>query len=137
MSVLASADAEDLSAAGLISPVSENGTRLVHRRRLGRYSDEENSHLPLTPISSTPSSSVTEMYVTIPEVLISLATLKYLGYTNTAANRIWDHCNNWPSTPPGRFEVDPDGDIPFVEVAVGYLKRFRDQDTWDEENDSS
>jgi hypothetical protein len=132
MSVLASADVEDLSSTGLISPPSANGTLRVHKRRLNRSSDEENSHLPLTPISSTSSSSVTEMYATIPELLISLATLKYLGYTDTAANQIWDRWSNWPSTPPGRFEVDSDGEVLFIDVAVSHLNRVRDQDTWDE-----
>jgi hypothetical protein len=136
MSVLASADVEDLAAAGLISPPSSNGTRRVHKRRLNRSSDEENSHVLLTPISSTSSSSVTEMYATIPEFLVSLATLKYLGYTDTAANQIWDRWSNWPSTPPGRFEVDSDGEILFTDVAVSHLNRVRDQDTWDE-NDRS
>ena len=139
MSVLASADVEDLSAAGLISLPSSNGTRRVHRRRLDRLSDEANSHLPLTPISSTASSSaVTEMYATVPELLFSLATLKYLGYTDTAANQIWDRWSNWPSTPPmaGRYGVDLDGEILFIEVAVSHVRRFRDQDTWDE-NDGS
>jgi len=136
MSVFASADVEDLSAAGLIGPLSSNGTRRVHKRRLNSSSDEENSHLPLTPISSTSSFSVTEMYATIPELLDSLATLKYLGFTDTAANQIWDRWSNWPSTPPGRFGVDPDGEIEFTDVAVGHLRGFRDQDTWDE-NDRS
>ena len=138
MSVLASADVEELSAAGLISPPSSNGTRRVHKRRLDRLSDEENSHLPLTPILSTSSSSVdvTEMYATIPELLFSLATLKYLGYTDTAAHQIWDRWSNWPSTAPGRYEVDSDGEILFIEVAVSHVRRFRDQDTWDE-NDGS
>jgi hypothetical protein len=134
MSILASADVEDLSSAGLVSPTSSNGTRRIHKRRLNRSSDEENSHLPLTPISSTTSSSVTEMYVTIPELLISLATLEYLGYTDNAANQIWDRWNDWPSTRPGRFGVDPDGEILFIDFAVGYLNRVRDQDTWDENN---
>lgn len=132
MSVLASADVEELFAAGLISPSTSNGTRRVHKRRLNRSSDEEYSHVPLTPISSTSSSSVTETYVTIPEVLISLATLKYLGYTDAAANEIWDRWSNWPSGPPGRYEVDDDGEIPFIDVAVGHLSRFRDQDTWND-----
>ena len=136
MSVLASADVEDLSSTGLISPPSSDGTRRVHKRRLNRSSDDDNSHLPLTPISPTSSSSVTEMYATIPELLVSLATLKYLGYTDTAANQIWDRWSNWPSTPPGRFEVDSDGEILFLDVAVSHLTRVRDQDTWDE-NDHS
>jgi hypothetical protein len=76
------------------------------------------------------------MYATIPEFLVSLATLKYLGYTDTAANQIWDRWSNWPSTPPGRFEVDSDGEILFTDVAVSHLNRVRDQDTWDE-NDRS
>lgn len=136
MSVLASDDVEELSVVGLISPLNSNGTRRVHKRRLDRSSDEENSHVPLTPILSTSSSSANEMYATIPELLISLATLKYLGYTDTSANQIWNRWSEWPSTPPGRYGVDVDGEILFTDVAVSYLNRFRDQDTWDE-NDGS
>lgn len=136
MSVFTPADVEILSATGLISPPSSNGTRRVHKRRLHRFSDEENSHLPLTPLSQTSSSSVTALYATVPDILVSLATLKYLGYTDTAANQIWNRWSNWPSTPPGRFEVDVDGEIRFIDVAVGYLNQFRDRDTWDE-NDVS
>ncbi|KAN0073471.1 hypothetical protein V8E54_008691 [Elaphomyces granulatus] len=132
MSVLAPDDAEDLVAIGLASPASSNGTRRVHKRRLNRSSDEENSHLPLTPISPGPSTPDPEKYATIPDTLVSLATLKYLGYTDTTANEIWTRWTNWPSGQPGRFEVDLDGEILFIDVATSYLTRGREHDTWDD-----
>jgi hypothetical protein len=134
MSVLAPADAEDLVATGLASPASSNGTRRVHKRRLNRSSDEENSHLPLTPVSSLSSTPDFETYVTIPETLVSLATLKYLGYTDATANQIWARWTNWPPGPPGRFEVDSDGEILFIEVATGYLTLGREHDTWSDDD---
>jgi hypothetical protein len=134
MSVLASSDELDLIAAGLASPVGPDGTRSIHKRRLNRSSDEEYFHLPFSPISSASSASSAELYVTIPETLVSLATLKYLGYNDTASNQIWARWINWPPGPPGRFEVDPDGEILFIEVATSYLIRGSDHGTWDDDN---
>jgi hypothetical protein len=134
MSVLEPADAQYLVASGLASPASSNGTRRIHKRRLNRSSDEENSDLPLTPPSSSPphASLSAENSATIPDTLVSLATLKYLGFTEVAANQIWARWTNWPQGPPGRFESDSDGEIMFVEVAVGHLTIGRDSDTSDD-----
>jgi hypothetical protein len=135
MSVLAPADAEDLVTTGLASPASSNsGYCRVHKRRLNRSSDEENLHLPLTPVSSISSTPDPETYATIPEILVSLATLEYLGYTDAAANYIWARWTNWPPGVPGRFEVDPDGEILFIEVAASYLTRGREHDTWSDDD---
>jgi hypothetical protein len=133
MSVLAPADSEDLVASGLASPPSSNGTRRIHKRRLTRWSDEENSDLSLTPISSP--SSTPGMYAIIPETLVSLATLQYLGYTDAAASQIWAQWTNRPPGAPGRDEVDDDGEILFIEVATSYLTRGREQDTWDDDDE--
>jgi hypothetical protein len=131
MSVLSPADVEVPVSTGLLSPLSSDATRRIHKPRLNRWSDEENLHLPLTSISSVSSTSASEMYATIPETLVSLATLKYLEYTDAAANQIWARWTTWPPGPPGRFEVDGDG-IQFIEVATSHLTGSCDHDTWDD-----
>jgi hypothetical protein len=137
MSILAPADADNLVASGLASPVSSHGTRSVHKRRLNRSSDEENSDIPLTPpssfASSPPAAVAVENFSTIPEILVSLATLQHLGFTKTAAEQIWDRWTNWPPGAPGRFGKDPNGQITFLEVALGHLTVGRSVDIWDDD----
>jgi hypothetical protein len=44
---------------------------------------------------------------------------------------IWIHRrDSWPSGQPGRFEVDYNGEILFIDVATGCLTRGREHDTW-------
>lgn len=134
MSILSPSDAQNLIAIGLASPESPEGTVIIHRRCLNCSSNEEYSHLSLSPISTQSARLSNELYTTIPATMISLATIKFLGYTDLAANRIWNRWNNWPSSPPGRYEVDPDGEILFVDVATSYLTRFRNHDTSDDDD---
>lgn len=68
--LLAPVDVNDLMSASLISPVSPDGTRRLHKRRLHGSSDEENSHIPLMSISS-PDAATSNAFLTIPDVLIS------------------------------------------------------------------
>jgi hypothetical protein len=134
LSILAPSDAQDLEAAGLAGPISPAGTRSIHKRRLNRWSDEEYSHLPLNSISVS-TTSTTGSFITIPAIIVSLATLEYLGFNNAVANNIWAYWTNWPGTP-GRYEVDPDGEIRFIEVAVAHLYPGVEHDTWDDDDQS-
>jgi hypothetical protein len=96
MFMLSLADVESLVASGLASPVSENGIRRVHTRLLNRSSDQENTHLPLSAISGTTPAFPESPFSTIPEAMISLATLKYLGYNDETAQQLCDYWNQWP-----------------------------------------
>ncbi|KAJ5343872.1 uncharacterized protein MYU51_002241 [Penicillium brevicompactum] len=127
--VLAPGDAAALQTSGLASPPSSEGTRRIHKRRLNRSSDEEESHLPLTPVSM---DSMPGCFVTIPEDLISFATLKYLGYNHDMAMRIWHRWTNWSPGPINRECDDPENGIPFIEVAEGNLDHA--PDTSDEDD---
>lgn len=70
------------------------------------------------------------MYVTIPETLASLATLKYLGYTDATADQILGSVDQLAISPTRMVEVDPNGEILFIDVATSYLRRGRKHDTW-------
>ncbi|OQD98083.1 hypothetical protein PENSOL_c010G06911 [Penicillium solitum] len=121
--VFSPCDAEALEESGLASPPCSDGTRRIHKRRLNRSSDEEENHLPLTPVSMDASS---DCFVSIPEDLVSFATLQYLGYNHQTATRIWERWANWP---PGRIKRQSDDfedGIPFIEVAEGYLDSATD-----------
>jgi hypothetical protein len=75
--------------------------------------------------------SDTDSYATISNTLDSLATLKYLGYNDTAAHQIWAKWSTWP---PGGYAEDPWGELPFLEAATSHLIRGRDHDTWDDDD---
>ncbi|KAL2415602.1 hypothetical protein ABEF95_000566 [Exophiala dermatitidis] len=128
-------DEEDLVRSGLLTP-SVEGKRKVHKRRLDRSSDETNSHVPLTPTSLSPSPEVeTDLFSTIPDSLISLATLQYLGYDENTAKKIWQSWINWS---PGPIVREIDDDLPgtmsvsFIDYAKGFVGG--DTDTYDEED---
>ncbi|KAI2629282.1 hypothetical protein GGS26DRAFT_560110 [Hypomontagnella submonticulosa] len=111
MSILSQADIESLRVSGLVSPPYPDGTRRIHKRRAGQWSDEEYADLPLNDVSTTPDT-----YLTIPEELVSLATLKYLGWDDETAAILW---NEWTSRPPddsawGLDDIDGMGFLGFV-----------------------
>ncbi|EHY58380.1 hypothetical protein HRR83_007256 [Exophiala dermatitidis] len=127
-------DEQDLLRSGLLTPPIE-GLRKVHKRRLDRFSDKVNSHIPLTPVSVLSSAEETARFSTIPDSLISLATLQYLGYDEDTAKRIWQKWINWSPGPVVR-EIDDDlpgtMSISFIDYAKGYVGG--DTDTYDEED---
>lgn len=116
--ILAPEDAALMQESGLVTPSSSEGTRWIHKRRLNRSSDEEEQHLPLTPVSTTSSSS---SFVSIPDHLISFATLLHLGYNSQTATHIWENWNNWPSWGPMRESDDIEYGVPFIDFAKGHI----------------
>ncbi|OQD61521.1 hypothetical protein PENPOL_c016G08267 [Penicillium polonicum] len=70
--------------------------------------DEEEQHLPLTPVSISSSS---DSFVSIPDHLISLAALEHLGYNSETATRIWEYWTNWPPGEPKRETDDTDDGV--------------------------
>ncbi|KAF5963507.1 hypothetical protein FBULB1_13349, partial [Fusarium bulbicola] len=82
-------------------PIEPNtGTRKVHKRRLARYSDEENGAIPL---DANPQSHP-NAFATIADQLFSQATIEYVGFSKQEAAKIWNGWINWPPGP--RREID-------------------------------
>ncbi|CDM37174.1 hypothetical protein DTO013E5_9484 [Penicillium roqueforti] len=116
--ILVPDDAVTLQNSGLVSSPSSDGTRRIHKRRLNRSSDEEEQHLPLTPVSISSSS---DSFVSIPDHLVSLAALEHLGYNSETATLIWEYWTNWPPGEPKRETDDTDNGVLFIDVAEGHL----------------
>jgi hypothetical protein len=121
--ILTPDDAATLQESGLASLPMSDGTRRLHKRRLNRSSDEEEQHLPLSPESLASSA---DSFVSIPEHLISLATLEHLGYNTETARRIWEHWCKLPHGEPGSVWEDIYKDVPFIEVAQGHIDHLMD-----------
>jgi hypothetical protein len=121
--ILVPDDAVTLQNSGLLSSPLSDGTRRIHKRRLNRSSDEEEQHLPLTPVSISSSS---DSFVSIPDHLVSLAALEHLGYNSETATRIWEYWTNWPPGEPKRETDNTDTGVLFIDVAEGYLDNSPD-----------
>ncbi|KAH7137266.1 hypothetical protein B0J13DRAFT_625044 [Dactylonectria estremocensis] len=114
-------DARDLARQGLISNRNENGTRQMHKRRLNRSSDEENHNISLNvPLQS---AAAINAFVTIPDELISRATLTHVGFSEAKADALWNTWTDWPSSALGpRRETDPDDgglQMTFIDFITG------------------
>ncbi|CAH0045420.1 unnamed protein product [Clonostachys solani] len=103
--ILSPLDVERLQSQGLLGRRSEKGTRRLHKRRLNRSSDEENKDIPLNVHVETPASA--NAFATIPDQLISRATLEYVGFSEAKALDLWNQWTNWPFEGPAR-ETDLD-----------------------------
>ncbi|RSL69244.1 hypothetical protein CEP54_002442 [Fusarium duplospermum] len=130
-SILAPLDTAHLMGQGLVGAVNADGTRRIHKRRLNRFGDLEYGHLPL----DASVSQASDMFVSIPDQLISQATIEYVGFSKTKANEIWSTWNNWPSIGPGR-ETDPDDSglqVTFLDFICGYISSSLD--TYSDDDD--
>ncbi|KAK1829227.1 hypothetical protein QBC39DRAFT_357449 [Podospora conica] len=83
--------------------------------------------LPLdadNPDSSTPPDT----FVTIPEILISFETLKYIGFSEAYAADRWEAWTNWPDWGPQReIDAPPEDDrITFLEFVLEPIKGIQD-----------
>ncbi|KZZ92588.1 hypothetical protein AAL_06214 [Moelleriella libera RCEF 2490] len=131
MPIFAPIDEENLMSQGLLSPPSEHGTRRIHKRRLHQFSDREYSDIPLTPssLSSDDSSSI------IPENMLSIATIKYVGFDDATAHSIWRTWLTW--TPDGRVqetENSKDCDFSFFEHLISSVIRHKPHDVFSEDD---
>lgn len=141
MPLLSPIDLEDLQVSGLITPLRPNGTRKIHKRRLHRSSDEENAHLPLLPMPSPESDA----FFVIPEEIISLPTLEYLGFNREGALRIWNDWNNPPASNFFRNEAETDSHamsiqddkeiVSFIDFVVGHSTPRGQLDTSDDDDE--
>ncbi|KAJ5699594.1 hypothetical protein N7536_002607 [Penicillium majusculum] len=94
--ILVPDDAATLKNSGLVSSPLSDGTRRIHKRRLNRSSDEEEHHLPLTPVSISSSSGSFEYWT------------------------------NWPPGEPKRETDDTDNGVLFIDVVEGHLDHSPD-----------
>ncbi|KAF4502693.1 hypothetical protein FAGAP_1094 [Fusarium agapanthi] len=133
--ILTPRDAERLINLGLVNlPTPPNGSIQVHKRRLNRSSDEENKHIPLdVNVGSRPDA-----FATIPEMLISKATIEYVGFNSDKATEIWSGWVNWP---PGFIirETDPSGSNTLEVSFLDWMKRHTGNPSTDDvwKDDSS
>ncbi|KAL2757826.1 hypothetical protein ACRALDRAFT_1068321 [Sodiomyces alcalophilus JCM 7366] len=118
MAILSPIDLENLRAQGLVGPVEPNGTRRIHKRRLGRFSDLEYSHIPLSDVSSPEPQ---DSSISVPEDIISQATLEYIGYNDEMASHLWRKWAHWPPGEPVREVDDFYSGIRFIDFATGHL----------------
>lgn len=89
--ILGPLDAEQLQNLGHLRAHAD-GTMKLHRRRLNRSSDEESGHISLDVTLDSPTSAFLDAFSTIPQRLISKATLEYVGFSADKATAIW---NSW------------------------------------------
>ncbi|XDG10355.1 hypothetical protein ABKA04_009970 [Annulohypoxylon sp. FPYF3050] len=129
--ILSPRDEESLLASGLLTPVRRGGTRKIHKRLFDEWNNEHYAHLPMEPFS--PENESTHFY-TIPNHLISEATLRYLGYNTQRAYLLWER---WCSS--NRREIDYTSGarkvLNFLLLAINHLESRGDYDTWSENDD--
>jgi hypothetical protein len=131
--ILAPGDVTQLVKLDLVHlPNPPNGSIQIHRRRLNRTSEAVHN-IPLNAnVESRPDA-----FATIPEKLISKATIEYVGYNSDKATEIWSGWANWPSDPIIR-EIDP-SDSTTIEVSfIDWVKRHTgnplEYDVWEDDN---
>jgi hypothetical protein len=128
MTILQPEDERVLIIEGLLRLDSPQGTQRIHKRRLNAYSDREYSHFSL----SAPKSN---MFSTIPIALVSLETIKYLGYNEDSATEIWNKWTTWtqrypvPEYDQAFDRYNQASDRPFIKFVVGCLSKGRHLDT--------
>ncbi|KAF5693025.1 hypothetical protein FDENT_2337 [Fusarium denticulatum] len=132
--ILAPGDAARLIELDLVNlPNPPNGSIQIHKRRLNRTSDAMHKNIPLkVNIESRPDA-----FATIPEKLISKATIEYVGFNSDKATEIWSDLVHWPSGPIIR-EIDPsDGttlEVSFIDWAKRHTGNPLEYDVWEDDN---
>ncbi|KAF4982964.1 hypothetical protein FZEAL_1534 [Fusarium zealandicum] len=120
-SLLAPLDVSQLMSQGLVGPLDASGTRRIHKRRLTRSSDEEHRNLSLN--APAQPSATGDMFATIPDQLVSRATIEHVGFSKTKATEMWNAWDNWPTTGPGRETDAETGDghlfVSFIDFLTG------------------
>ncbi|OAA76180.1 hypothetical protein LEL_05864 [Akanthomyces lecanii RCEF 1005] len=132
--ILGQLDSADLGRSGLSGPVLPDGTFRLHRRRLNRFSDEENQGIPLNvPLAS---SDANEAFASIPAEIISKATLVYVGFDLDTATLLWSKWTNREQDGGIYREGDPIGahgeQMAFLDFMSGGIGERGD--TWDTDN---
>ncbi|KAF5633929.1 uncharacterized protein FTJAE_6915 [Fusarium tjaetaba] len=133
--ILAPGDAAQLIKLDLVNlPNPPNGSIQIHKRRLNRTSDAVHKNIPLNAnVESRPDA-----FATIPEKLISKATIEYVGFNSDKATDIWSCWVNWPSGSMIR-EIDPRDSTTTLEVSFIYWVKSHTgnplvYDVWEDDN---
>jgi hypothetical protein len=98
---------------------------------VAEYGDVEYKYLPLdVPLQS---SLAGEVYVTIPQTLISRQTLLYIGLSDSKATELWHRWNDWLADGPSPvidgpgLGINSDDDEPleavFLDFVISLIKR--------------
>ncbi|KAI1446338.1 hypothetical protein F5Y02DRAFT_382539 [Annulohypoxylon stygium] len=135
--ILSPRDEDSLLTSGLLTPVRRGGTRKIHKRLFDEWNNEHYAHLPLEPFS--PENEATHFY-TIPNHLISQATLRYLGYNTQRAYLLWERWCNWNRIPSNVIRENDDTSearkvLNFLLHAINHLETQGDHDTWSDTDD--
>lgn len=133
--ILAELDVQNLQSYGLVSHARPDGTRRLHKRRLTPSSDEENFRIPLDISLESPAAD--DAFATIPDVLISHATLVHIGFSQSTADKVWQDWINWGKSlkDPVR-ETDEDPGYGLVMTFDDYFTGAFDTgvDTWSDQD---
>ncbi|KAL2692121.1 hypothetical protein Neosp_002527 [[Neocosmospora] mangrovei] len=106
-----------------------------HISRTGILAPLDAAHLMSQGLAGPVDESASDMFVSIPDQLISQATIEYVGFSKTKANEIWSSWNNWPSTRPRR-ETDPEDtalQVTFLDFICGHILFSFDTDSEDDD----
>lgn len=91
MSILQPLDTAALMKSGHVTATDRFGTRRVYKRRLYSSSDDSDSDDNNVHADAATSSAAEELdpFVSLPDILISEATLRYVGYRPEIATTLW------------------------------------------------
>ncbi|PNP86076.1 hypothetical protein FNYG_01132 [Fusarium nygamai] len=132
--ILAPGDAAQLIELDLVNlPNPPNGVIQIHKRRLNRTSDAVHKNIPLNAnVESRPDA-----FATIPEKLISKATIEYVGFNSEKATEIWSGWDNWPSGPIIREIALGDStnpEVSFIDWVKSKTGNPLEYDVWEDDN---
>ncbi|KAG6135507.1 hypothetical protein E4U46_005674 [Claviceps purpurea] len=123
MTLLNLLDWGHLRQYGLVTNVSADGYIRIHRRLLTDNPDVECSDTPMAPLHSIRTCYQFHFFERIPAWLISLPTLKYMGFSEVHADKIWDA---WLESPEIHY-------CPTPEIFLAWIVRglkFPEYFTW-------
>lgn len=117
-----------------MGPADTPGLILLHKRCLSIYSYSHPDYVDLPP---SPPSVAPQAYFIIPENLISMASLKYMGFNDETAERIWARwVIKFPEGAP-IAETEPVNGVSFLDAAIGFLAdRKAELDTWSDDGET-
>ncbi|KAF5659581.1 hypothetical protein FHETE_9365 [Fusarium heterosporum] len=115
--IFAAGDIAELVRLGHLTALGEDGTRKLHKRRLNPFADREYSDRSLEARSTTDPDA----FVAIPDQRISKATIKYIGFKQEKADRIWYQWENWPA-----MEFPHKLEWAFLDYVLEYIDCSRD-----------
>ena len=134
-SILLAEDVASLEREGTLVKLPHSQSRMIHKRRLNRSSEEEYEHiqLPTPPSSSSPRTQFSEQdYNMIPEFLICRDTLCFFGFAAATADEIWGNWTDWGSDEEEDIDDGPGG---FLNMATSWVDA-KDIDAFTDDDDA-